>query len=172
YPNYNVPWGPPGSYTVRLTADGVTRTQPIVVKLDPTVRITPLALSQLRSLSTGLYWQAVAAHRAFNEAQALASTLEARSGADVDAVKGELEALAPTGLQRNARVQRRRGGGPAAPTLESASNALQAAAMAMQGAEVAPTATQIAAATAARAQASPLLARWTALKVKAAALRQ
>ncbi len=171
YPNYNVPWVPPGSYTVRLTADGVTRTQPIVVKLDPRVRITPLALSQLSSLSTGLYWQAVAAHRAFNEAQALASTLEARSGADVDAVKGELEALAPTGLQRNARVQRRRGGGPAAPTLESASNALQAAAMAMQGAEVAPTATQIAAATAAQAQAKPLLARWAAVKVKAAALR-
>ena len=41
----------------------------------------------------------------------------------------------------------------------------------MQGAEVAPTATQIAAATAAQAQAKPLLARWAAVKVKAAALR-
>ena len=61
-------------------ADGVDRTQPIVVKLDPRVRITPLALSQLSSLSSGLYWEAVAAHRAFNEARALAKTLDARSG--------------------------------------------------------------------------------------------
>jgi len=171
YPNYNVPWVPPGTYTVRLTADGTTKNQTIVVKLDPRVRITPVALAQLSSLSTTLYWEAVAAHRAFIEAQALAKTLDGRSGPEVDAIKGELEALAPTGLQRNARPQRRRGGGPAAASLESASNALQAAAMAMQGAEVAPTATQVAAATAARAQATPLLARWASLKVKAAALR-
>ena len=70
----------------------------------------------------------------------------ARSGAAADAVKGELEALAPTGLQRNVRLLRRRGGGPATPSLEAVSNALQAAAMAMQAAEVAPTAAQLAAA--------------------------
>ena len=69
YPNYNVPWVPPGSYTVRLTVDGATKTQPIVVRLDPRVRIAPEALATLNTLSTGLYWEAVAAHRAFNEAQ-------------------------------------------------------------------------------------------------------
>jgi hypothetical protein len=92
-------------------------------------------------------------------------------GPDVDAIKGELEALAPTGLQRNVRLLRRRAGGTATPTLEAVSNALQAAAMAMQAAEVAPTATQIAAATAARNQARPIMARWAAVKAKAAALR-
>ena len=126
---------------------------------------------ELNTLSTGLYWEAVAAHRAFNEARALAATLDARSGAEVDAIKGELEALAPTGLQRNVRLLRRRGGAPATPSLEAVSNALQAAAMAMQGAEVAPTAAQIAAAAAARAQAEPVMARWAAVKAKAAALR-
>ena len=156
---------------MRLTVDGATKTQPIVVRLDPRVRIAPAALAQLNTLSTGLYWEAVAAHRAFNEARALAATLDARSGAEVDAIKGELEALAPTGLQRNVRLLRRRGGGPATPSLEAVSNALQAAAMAMQAAEVAPTATQIAAATAARAQARPVMARWAAVKAKAAALR-
>jgi hypothetical protein len=140
YPNYNVPWVPPGTYTVRLTVDGVTKTQPIVVRLDPRVKIAPVALTQLNTLSSGLYWEAVAAHKAFNEARELARTLDARSGAAVDAIKGELEALAPTGLQRNVRLLRRRGGGPAAPSLEAVSNALQAAAMAMQSAEVAPTA--------------------------------
>src|SRR5262245_4069453 len=33
YPNYNVPWVPPGRYTVRLKVDGVTKTQPITVRL-------------------------------------------------------------------------------------------------------------------------------------------
>jgi hypothetical protein len=171
YPNYNVPWVPPGNYTVRLTADGTTMTQPIIVRLDPRVRIDPAALTQLNTLSTGLYWEAVAAHRAFNDAKALAGTLDKRLGPDVDAIKGELEALAPTGLQRNVRLLRRRAGGTATPTLEAVSNALQAAAMAMQAAEVAPTATQIAAATAARNQARPIMARWAAVKAKAAALR-
>jgi len=64
YPNYNVPWVPPGNYTVRLTVDGATKTQPIVVKLDPRVTIAPLALTQLNTLSTGLYWEAEAAHKA------------------------------------------------------------------------------------------------------------
>ena len=76
YPNYNVPWVPPGSYTVRLTVDGATKTQPIVVRLDPRVRIAPAALATLNTLSTGLYWEAVAAHRAFNDARALAATLD------------------------------------------------------------------------------------------------
>src|SRR3989442_11825074 len=82
YPNYNVPWVPPGRYTVRLTVDGVTKSQPITVRLDPRVRIAPEALATLSTLSTSLYREAVAAHRAFNEAKALAVTLASRSGVD------------------------------------------------------------------------------------------
>jgi len=162
---------PPGNYIVRLNVDGATKTQPIVVRLDPRVKIAPVALTELNTLSSGLYWEAVAAHKAFNEARELARSLDARSGAEVDAIKGEPEALAPTGLQRNVRLLRRRGTGPAAPSLEAVSNSLQAAAMAMQAAEVAPTAVQVAAATAARAQARPIMAKWAAVKAKAAALR-
>jgi hypothetical protein len=169
YPNYNVPWVPPGRYTVRLTVDGVTKTQPITVRLDPRVHIAPEALTMLNTLSTGLYREAVAAHRAFTEAKALSQTLAPRSG--IDAIKSELEELAPSDLQRNARGLRRRGGAPAAPSLEAVSNALQAAAMAMQAAEVAPTAAQIRAAASARAQAQRVMARWTAVKARAAALR-
>jgi photosystem II stability/assembly factor-like uncharacterized protein len=168
YPNYNVPWVPPGRYTVRLTVDGVTRTQPITVRLDPRVKIGPEALATLNTLSTSLYWEAVAAHRAFNEAKALADTLASRSGGD--AVKSDLEELAPTGLQRNMRTLRRRGRAAATPSLEAVSNALQAAAMAMQSAEVAPTAAQVAAAASARTEARRVMARWAAVKAKAAAL--
>ena len=169
YPNYNVPWVPPGRYTVQLKVDGVTKTQPITVRLDPRVRIAPDALATLNTLSTALYSEAVAAHRAFNEARELGASLASRSGAD--AVKSELEELAPSGLQRNVRALRRRGGAPTTPSLEAVSNALQAAAMAMQSAEVAPTAAQMAAAVSARAQAQRVMARWAAVKAKAAALR-
>jgi hypothetical protein len=171
YPNYNVPWVPPGSYTVRLTVEGVKKTQPIVVRLDPRVHIAPEALTQLNTLSTSLYWEAVAAHRAFNEARALAATLGSRSGPGADGVKTDLEALAPTGLTRNVRLLRRRGGGPATPSLEAVSNALQAAAMAIQAGEVAPTAAQIAAAASARTQARAAMAKWASVKTRAAALR-
>ncbi len=171
YPNYNVPWVPPGTYTARLTFEGKTLTQPIVVHLDPRVKIDPIALTRLNTLSSGLYWEAVAAHKAFNDAKALAATIASRSGAEADAIKGELEALAPTGLVRNIRQRGRRPGGAAQPTLEAVSNALQTAAMAMQAAERAPTAVQIAAADAARAQAKPIMAQWTAVQLKVKALK-
>jgi hypothetical protein len=169
YPNYNVPWVPPGRYTVRLKADGVTKTQPITVRLDPRVQIAPDALATLNTLSTSLYWDAVAAHRAFNEAKELSKTIASRAGAD--AVKSDLDELAPSELQRNMRGFRRRGNAPATPSLEAVSNALQSAAMAMQSAEVAPTAAQVAAATAARTQAQRAMARWAAVKAKAVALK-
>jgi hypothetical protein len=139
YPNYNVPWVPPGTYTARLTVNGTSQSQPIEVKLDPRVKIAPVALAQLNALSVEMYEGAVAAHRAFNEAKALGAKVAALTGADAESVKGELEALAPTGLNRM-RIGgfRRRGAATATPTLEAVSNALQAAAMGMQG-EVAPT---------------------------------
>ena len=37
----NSPWVAPGVYTVRLTANGQTLTQPITIKMDPRVKITP-----------------------------------------------------------------------------------------------------------------------------------
>ena len=59
YPNYNVPWVPNGTYTIRLTVGGAKKTQPIVVKLDPRVQTVPLALTALNAWSSGLYWEAV-----------------------------------------------------------------------------------------------------------------
>ena len=173
YPNYNVPWVPPGNYTVKLTVDGVSKTQPITVRLDPRVHITPEALAQLSALSSAIYWEAVDAHKAFEDAKALSAKLAGKTGAAADAVKADLEALAPSGAERTPRGMRRRFGGGGAPqiTLEVASNALQAAAMAMQAGEVAPTAAQVSAATAARTQAKAAMTKWAAVKAKAATLK-
>ena len=172
YPTYNVPWAPPGSYTVRLTVNGKQYSQPLVLRLDPRVKISPVALAQLNALSTEMYDGAVAAHRAFNEAKELAKTVASLRGAEGESLKSELESLAPSGLRRTMPGGfRRRGATVATPTLEAVSNTMQSAAMAMQGSDVAPTAVQLAACAAARAQYTAAMARWKVAKATAGALQ-
>jgi photosystem II stability/assembly factor-like uncharacterized protein len=47
-------WAHPGQYTVRLTVDGTSVTQPLIVKMDPRVKTTPAALLQQFTLSKQL----------------------------------------------------------------------------------------------------------------------
>ncbi|MDQ6612508.1 MAG: glycoside hydrolase, partial [Gemmatimonadota bacterium] len=171
YTAVNAPWAPPGSYTVRLTVDGKSYSQPITVLLDPRVKMPALQLAQLSSLSREMYDRARQARAELLQARSLQSKLEKAQGADVAAFKLRVDSLAPTAtlVGRGGRGGGGGGGrgGAAAtttPTLESTSNALLAAAMAMQNADVAPTAIQIAAVTAARAQAVATSARWTVIK--------
>jgi hypothetical protein len=49
------PWVMPGTYTVRLTLEGVTVTQPLVVKMDPRVKTPREALGRQFALSMRLY---------------------------------------------------------------------------------------------------------------------
>jgi hypothetical protein len=170
----NAPWAPPGNYTVRLTANGKTHTQPIVVKLDPRVRTPAAGLAQLAQLTRSLYDGAVADHDALLSARALSEKLASVSGADAAAFKARVDSLAPPeaagGRGRGGRGgggggRGGRGGGAAAgpPTLESASTAMMAADMAMQNADITPTASEVEAATKARTESSAAMARWHAL---------
>lgn len=174
YAAVNSPWAPPGSYTVRLTVDGKSYMQPITVRLDPRVKTPAVGLSQLASLSREMYDGAKAGHASYNEARALVAALEKSSSAEVDAFKAQVEALAPApargGGGRGGFGGGAPGGGrgaaaaPAAPTLESVSNALNSAAMAMQSADVTPTAKQVEACAKAKADLAAISAKWTALK--------
>jgi photosystem II stability/assembly factor-like uncharacterized protein len=164
----NSPWAPAGSYSVRLTVDGEKYTQPITLKLDPRVKSSPTALAQLNALSMEMYNGAVDAHKAFGRARGVMQQLEKLSGADVDALKAQLEPLSPSGSPQRARGGRRggRGGGPgtATPSLETVSNTLLGAAMAMQNADVGPTAVQVATCAAARKQAASVMPQWTSFQ--------
>src|SRR5271168_1759951 len=51
YSGVNSPWVAPGAYTVRLTANGQTLTQPIIIKMDPRVKISP-EVQQIFTLTT------------------------------------------------------------------------------------------------------------------------
>jgi hypothetical protein len=170
YPSVSAPWAPPGSYVVRLTANGNSYTQPLSLHLDPRVKTPALALATLASLTREMYDGAKGARVAADQARALAALLE---GPDAAALKEQLTALAPPAAAGAGRGGGRgagggrgggRGGGVAAPTLDSVSASMMAAAMALQAAEVAPTARDVASVAEARRQAGAVMAKWTKLR--------
>jgi hypothetical protein len=163
YPSVNAPWAPPGNYTVRLTANGTSYTQPLTLRLDPRVKTPAAALQQLETVSRDLYDAAVATHSAYVEARALAGSVTD------PAVRAQLDSIAPAPMRAGGRRGGffRRGGPAVVQTLNGASDALIAAAMAMQSADVAPTASELAAAARARAEANAVMARWNTLRARA-----
>ncbi|HZQ67309.1 MAG TPA: glycoside hydrolase [Terriglobales bacterium] len=95
-----LPQGPlalPGQYTVRLSVNGKTYTAPLTVKMDPRVKITPAALSQLFSLESRLSSMLSDSSTAVLQAQAVRSQLDKlksqASGSVADAVKTAGEEL-------------------------------------------------------------------------------
>ena len=92
------PWAAPGQYTVKLTVDGKSVTQPLTLKMDPRVKTPPLGLQQQFTLSKQLYdgmqqaQQAAQRVRASNDAlanqltslvQNMSPLLQLLQGADV-----------------------------------------------------------------------------------------
>ena len=169
YAAVNAPWAPPGNYTVRMTVDGKSFTQPIVVRLDPRVKTPAVSLTVLNTLTRSLYDASVNAHSAAVQARALASKVEKLPGNDASAFKAKLDSLAPPAA--GGRGAGGGGGGgrggaasSAPPTLDATSTELLSAAMAMQSADVAPTASALAAATRAQSRSVQAQTRWTTLK--------
>jgi len=99
YASVNTPWAPPGAYTVRLTADGKSYTQPISLKLDPRVTASASAadLATLASLTKEMYEGARAAHATYTQARALVTQLDALPGDDIATFKTAIDAIAPAG---------------------------------------------------------------------------
>jgi hypothetical protein len=95
YSGVNSPWVAPGVYTVRLTVDGQSSTQPITVKMDPRVKITP-AVQQIFTFTTQMENGAIAAEAAFKDARAAADKLHQKpQSAATDALIKALDAIAP-----------------------------------------------------------------------------
>jgi hypothetical protein len=176
YPGVNSPWAPPGNYTVRLSADGKTYTQPLVLKLDPRVKTSSVALTQVASMTKEMHDGAAALHAAYTQARALVAELDKQSGDDVASFKAKVDSLAPPapagGGGRGGRGGGGGGGGgrggfgaPSGPAnLQSASAAMIAAVMPMQSAELPPTAAEVAAVAKAKTQSAEVLKKWNALK--------
>jgi hypothetical protein len=95
------PWAMPGVYTVKLTVNGKTYTQPLTVRMDPRVKTPLLVLQQQHDLALQAYKGRQAAMQAYDEVRGLrselATLLQHSSGAfttalqDLDAKAAQLE---------------------------------------------------------------------------------
>jgi hypothetical protein len=181
-PAPSTPWVNPGQFTVTLTVNGKTYSQPIVVKQDPRVKTLALVMQQIYTLSKSTYYGALDAQNAAKQAQAVRGEIarlraQAR-GAVVDVVAAldqKLAALAPTPQPsengRGGRGGRGDGAGGRGGDLAAAPDSLAAASAALagvmnllQGADVRPTTVQLDAIANARATASTAMTKWTAIK--------
>ena len=177
-PAPTTPWVAPGTYTLKLTVDGATYTQPITVKQDPRVKTPAVTMQQVYTLTKAMYFGAVDAQAAAARAASMREQVAklqaqgelAKALADFDrqvgAVEGARPAAGPGG----------RGGGPAgggrggAPTdaqpdtLWSVATSLAGLMNSMQAADVAPTSNTLQAVTAAQQRAARVMARWNALR--------
>jgi hypothetical protein len=153
----NSPWVAPGIYTVKLTVDGKSYTQPLTVKMDPRVKTSALALNQQFTLSKQLYDGMVEAQQALQELRALRAK---SAGTPLDAKLAALEGQAGGG----------RGGPPAAPapdareTLNGIGPSLGTLMNLLQGADVAPTTQLVAAANQRKAALAKVMAEWRGLR--------
>jgi hypothetical protein len=181
YPGVGSPWVAPGAYTVRLTVNGQSQSQPIAVKMDPRVKITP-EVQQILTLTTQMEDRARTAAAAYKDARALADQLKARKQSTAnDALIKQVDALAPVeaaaaggGGGRGGRGGGGGGGGfgaagaepPAPPNLANIGAQMVAAVTPMQSSEMAPTAAQLQACTRQETAYNALMAKWAALKAK------
>jgi hypothetical protein len=112
-PAPTTPWVAPGTYTVKLTVNGKTYSEPIVVKQDPRVKTPALAMQQVYALSKAMYDETLGAAAALDAARkagreedvkalgdalngpsGLASVLNILQAADVPPTAVQLKAIA------------------------------------------------------------------------------
>ncbi len=82
-PDSIAPWAMPGTYTIKLTANGHTFTQPLIVTMDPRVKTSREDLAQQFSLSIRLYQALKAETEGSDRATKLRRLLDTLQSADV-----------------------------------------------------------------------------------------
>ena len=167
------PWVAPGQYTVKLTVDGKSLTQPLTVKMDPRVNTPPVGLAQQFTLSKQLYDGVLAAQKAQDEIARLRSAPAfAERSAKASAERSVFEKkLSDLDGQPGGGFGGGRGAALAGPeTLSTITGTLTQLMNLLQGADVTPTTQLIATVGERRAALNRLLAQWTALKTEARSL--
>jgi hypothetical protein len=191
-PAPSTPWVNPGTYTVKLTVNGRTYTQPITVKQDPRVKTPAAAMQRVYDLTAAMYFGAREAQvsamqlaRVRAQIAALGPRAEGPLAAELTAFARRAEAL--EGVRPNAGDGRGRGGrggaagagrgGPGANVeadtlwgVSSAPGSLGTLMNALQSADVAPTRNAEAAIADAQTTAARVRARWKSLTEELPAL--
>ena len=144
------PWAPPGQYTVKLTVDDKSYTQPLTLTMDPRVTTPALGLTQQFTLSKQLYDGIIAAQKSLEELRAM------KAGADA-ALQAKLTALEGQGGGRGAAAD-----GP--DSFNSVIGSMNQLLGLLQGADATPTTQLVAAVGQRRAALAKLQTRWNELK--------
>jgi hypothetical protein len=160
------PWVMPGQYTVRLTVDGHSYTQPLAVRMDPRVQTSTADLQKQFDASMRAYDETVSAVKALGQIRDLQKQLQARQAkahssdkTTADYAK-QLDALAGPLPKEASDFPNFRG----PPTLDTLAWSLRMVMGSMQNADKAPTAADIAALDKTSQSLDEMLAHWKQLQ--------
>jgi hypothetical protein len=163
-PQPSGPWALPGQYTIVLTANGKSYSQPLTIKMDPRVKTSLAGLQQQFNLSNDLYTQLLTLSPAAEEAGALRKQLkdlqQKATGEALAAIKAfdqKLQAIA-------GGATRRPGAGTEPPTLGGLKTKFLTLFGVFQEADVAPSTQAAAAVGDLQKQLPPIMQRWSAMK--------
>jgi hypothetical protein len=174
-PAPSTPWANPGTYTIKLTVDDRSFTQPITVKQDPRVKTPALAMQQVYTLSKAMYTGAVDAEAAGVRAQGMHEQIAVVAPRATGAAAAALAAFdkkISAGLAAPATATGGRGGGRGGGALVAGvpANALTVAGLSLAGlmnslqaADVPPTTNQLTAINSALANYRAVMAAWSTL---------
>ncbi|HEY8133120.1 MAG TPA: hypothetical protein VII12_14665, partial [Thermoanaerobaculia bacterium] len=161
-PSPTSPWVMPGTYTVKLTIDGKSMTQPLVVKMDPRVKTPVEGLQQQFTLSKQMYDGIVAANGALEQLRAIRSRIKG-TPLDEKAAALEGEPAGDFGPPPRAAGQ--------AESLNSIMGSLRTVMGLLQQADVTPS-SQVTAAAADRAAAlASVMKQWSDFQTEEKAMR-
>jgi photosystem II stability/assembly factor-like uncharacterized protein len=152
-PEFTSPWVNPGTYSVKLTVDGKSLSQPLVVTMDPRVKTPAEGLARQFTLSMQVYDDMKRVRGALEQ---IGSMAESARNAKIGEIAGpEDEEGGPP---------RRRGN--AADTLRGVATQLRTLLDALQSADVAPPSQLVAAVEDRHRVVESLMQRWEALRPK------
>lgn len=157
-PEPSSPWVMPGTYTVKLTVNGKTYTQPIVVKMDPRVKTGLAGLQKQHALSMICYEGREKARKLMGEVAGIRTQLTAQAakgGSAVPTLEQQVSAFEGTA--------RRRGGSPDL-SFGSIQSSLAGLYSILHQTDMPPTTQTIAAVTQASAQLKELESKWEKFK--------
>jgi hypothetical protein len=164
------PSGPtviPGDYTVKLTVNGKSYTQPLTIKMDPRVQTPPAGIQKMFEISYGSYEAMQKSREALNQIRALRRQIEdLKKRAGQGGVSDGLTTLD----KKVASLEGQGGGGgfgaPAAgePTFNRLNGQFLSLMNLVEGADVMPTTQAQSAYTDSQKALSDLLARWREVK--------
>jgi hypothetical protein len=163
----------PGNYRVRLTVDGRTMTQPLLVRMDPRVKTPAAVIARTHALSVRLNDairrdSTIMAQIAVVRGQLRSARSAEAAAAAIDAFEAKLNALAGSGGAGGGRGGGRGAGGgrggAAQPTFGAIAGELSTVLNVIQDADVPPTSQALTAAAKAERDFATLTAGWNVLR--------